>query len=123
MRARSLPPPRNRRHSEKPSGSTPWGRSRIKTSNNRPYAARRTKPARSGDSFTARSSNGCEPCTTIAPSTEPVRFAMPPKMTMAKMASEIEKPNTPGVARWRYEEYRPPARPASIDAMAKTSTL
>ena len=73
----------------------------MSTRSSSPYAARRTKPARSGDSFTTRSSSGCEPCTTTAPSTEPVRFAIPPKMTIAKMASEIENPNTPGVARCR----------------------
>ena len=54
---------------------------------------------------------------------EPVRFAIPPKMTMAKIVSENAKPNT---LEWRAEsqpEYIAPARPASPDVMPNTATL
>ena len=51
-----------------------------------------------GSMWIARRSTGSSSTTTAAPRTEPVRLAMPPKITMAKIVSENAKPNTLGVA-------------------------
>ena len=48
---------------------------------------------------------------------------MPPTMTIAKIVSEIEKPNRPGVASCRKPVSSAPANPAMADVMPNTTTL
>ncbi len=60
---------------------------------------------------------------TAAPSSAPVRLPIPPKMTIAMIDREIEKPNRPGVDSWKNAASRPPAKPAIAAVMANTTTL
>ena len=48
---------------------------------------------------------------------------MPPKITIAKIVSENEKPNTPGVASCSHAAISPPANAASAEVMPNTATL
>ena len=82
-----------------------------------------TKPALSALSPITRVRIGSSDASRAAPMTDPVRLPIPPRMTMAKMVSEMENPNRLGVASCRNADRRPPASAASADVMANTLSL
>ena len=72
---------------------------------------------------TTRRSTGSSSTTIAAPSTVPVRLAMPPKMTMAKIVSEKANPNSPGVDSRKKAAIIEPANAASAEVSPNTVTL
>ena len=79
--------------------------------------------ARLASILTTRRSTGSSSTTTAAPSTVPVRLPIPPKITIAKIVSENEKPNTLGVASCSHAASSAPANAASAEEMPNTATL
>ena len=55
--------------------------------------------------------------------TDPSRLAMPPTITMAKIVSEMENPNSPGWRSCRKPLRKAPAKPAMAEVMPNTTTL
>ena len=82
-----------------------------------------TKPALSALSPITRVRIGSSDASRAAPMTDPVRLPIPPRMTMAKMVSEMENPNRLGVASCRNADRRPPASAASADVMREHAQL
>ena len=82
-----------------------------------------TMLARAASILTTRRSTGSSSTTTVAPSTVPVRFPIPPKITIAKIVNANANPNTLGVASCSHAASSPPANAASAEVMPNTATL
>ena len=69
------------------------------------------------------SKNGVSSTRTDAPSTEPSKLPVPPRMTMATIAVDWSKPNSVGEASWSWVTSIDPASPAMPAVTPNTVSL